>query len=118
VFGPRLVVLRVASHAWQHAVTHLASLASIALIDVSEPTANVLWELQVLTDRCGDRCVLIAQHERVAALTSTDRACLTPEEQRLATLLAGRQVLAYTGDRRGLRRFARALRGMLLARDA
>jgi hypothetical protein len=35
----------------------------------------------------------------------------------LAALLAGREVLAYTTDRRGLRRFARALRDKLIELD-
>jgi hypothetical protein len=116
VFGPRLVVVRVSSDAWQQTVAELASLASVPLIDVSEPTDNVLWELEQLTARFGDRCVLIAEHGRAVALAAPGAARLSPEEHRLTRLLAGRQVLAYTLDRQGLRRFARALRGMLLAR--
>ena len=120
VFGPRLVVLRVASPVWQEAVTELASVSSLPLIDISEPTANVLWELETLMTRFGDRCVVIGNHEQVAAL-----AVLPPDapgsvavERRLARLLDGREVLVYTTDRQGLKRFARALRGMLLTRSA
>lgn len=118
VFGPRLAVLRVASHVWQHAVRELASLSSLPLIDISEPTENVLWEIEELTKRFGDRCVLIGHYERVSALVTLkpgDRG-LTPVERRLADLLDGREVLAYTTDNRGLKRFARALRGQLLTR--
>jgi hypothetical protein len=117
VFGPRLVVIRVASQAWQHAVSRLASLSSLPLIDISEPTENVLWEIEQLTQRFGDRCVLIGHYDRVSALaTPTDRA-LTTVEQRLAQLLKGREVLAYTADPAGQRRFAKALRGLLLTRS-
>ena len=88
------------------------------LIDISEPTENVLWELEELTKRFGDKCVVIGHHERVAALATlspADRAG-TSVERRLAHLLEGREVLAYTADARGLKRFARALRGLLLTR--
>ena len=36
-------------------------------------------------------------------------------EERVAQLLDGRDVIAYTTDRRGRRRFARALRGALMS---
>ena len=120
VFGPRLVVVRVASAVWQRAVTELAARASLPLIDVSEPTEHVLWEVEALMERFGDRCVLVGQYERVAVLAGMqpgDRPA-TPAERRLAQLLEAREVLAYTTDPKGLRRFARALRGELLARHA
>lgn len=120
VFGPRLVVLRVASHVWQHAVAELASVSSLPLIDISEPTDNVLWEVEELTKRFGDKCVIIGHYDRVvtlATLSSGDGACHSVE-RRLARLLQGREVLAYTADPRGLKRFARALRGLLLTRHA
>jgi hypothetical protein len=120
VFGPRLVVLRVASPVWQDAVTHLAAVSSLPLIDISEPTENVLWELEVLTKRFGDKCVLIGHHTRVAALAALPPAGggARSVEGRLAALLDGREVLAYTTDPQGLKRFARALRGLLLTRRA
>jgi hypothetical protein len=116
VLGPRLVVLRVAPQVWQHAVSELASLSSLPLIDISEPTEHVLWELEELTKRFGDRCVVIGHSDRVAALATLpagDRGP-APVERRLADLLDGREVLAYTTDPQGLKRFARALRGRLL----
>jgi hypothetical protein len=120
VFGPRLVVLRVASHVWQHAVTELAALSSLPLIDISEPTGNVLWEFEELTKRFGDKCVIIGQHDRVTALARLPPADhgSTSVEHRLAHLLQGREVLAYSADPRGLKRFAKALRGVLLTRHA
>jgi hypothetical protein len=120
VFGPRLVVLRVASQVWQDAVTELASVSSLPLIDISEPTENVLWELETLTRRFGERCVVIGNHEQVAALAGlpSSNVGATAVERRLAALLDGREVLVYTTDRHGLKRFARALRGLLLTRSA
>jgi hypothetical protein len=116
VSGPRLVVLRVASNVWQHAVRQLVSVCSVTLIDISDPTENVLWELEELITRRNSKHVFVAHHARAVALASSD-AGLTSVERRLAALLAGREVLAYTTDRRGLRRFARALRDKLIELD-
>ena len=118
VFGPRLVVLRVATPEWQLAVREFAARASVVLIDVSEPTENVIWEVEELTIR-KIRPVLIGEYARVAPLAATgaapgDRTAL---HARLAALLHGQAVLAYTTDPPGLRRFARALRSALLESD-
>jgi hypothetical protein len=119
VFGPRLVVVRAASHVWQDAVRTLAALAPLRLIDISEPTAHVVWEIEELR-RLGGPSVLIGHHDRVVRIASPAAGSGTPTsaERRLAQLLEGHEVLAYTTDPRGLRRFARALRGMLLSADA
>jgi hypothetical protein len=118
VFSPRLVIVRVASPVWQHAVTTLAAMSFLPLIDISEPTENVLWEVDTLTARFGDRCIVIGQQERVAALAAQASASdCPPMMRRLATLLDGQTVLTYTTDRRGLKRFARALRGLLLTQS-
>lgn len=119
VFGPRLVVIRVASRVWREAVSQLAALSSLPLIDISEPTEHVLWELDELIRRFGDKCVLIGHYHQVTALAAAhDRDTASSVERRLARLLQGRDVLAYTTDRPGLRRFARSLRGLLLTRSA
>lgn len=116
VTGPRLVVLRVASNVWQHAVRQLASICSLTLIDISEPTENVLWELEELIARHDGKYVFIGHHARAVALASADPG-LTSVERRLAALLAGQEILAYTTDRQGLKRFARALRDKLIGLD-
>jgi hypothetical protein len=106
----------VASNVWQHAVRQLVAVCSVTLIDISDPTENVLWELEELITRRNSKHVFVAHHARAVALASSD-AGLTSVERRLAALLAGREVLAYTTDRRGLRRFARALRDKLIELD-
>jgi hypothetical protein len=120
VFGPRLVVLRVESQVWRQAVSELASLSSLPLIDISEPTENVLWELEELTMRFGDKCVLIGHYDQVATLAAIPPGGRSAPsiQRRLAGLLQGREVLAYTTDTHGLKRFARSLRGLLLTRSA
>jgi hypothetical protein len=113
VFGPQLVVLRVASSVWRQTVSRFASVSSVALIDVSEPTENLVWEIEELTMRSRTRCVFICQHERAEHITSPSSA--RPYDEDVARLLELEEILAYTTDWRGRRRFARALRGKLIS---
>ena len=113
LLAPRLVVLSVASNVWQQAVERLANVASVLLFDISEPTKNLLWEIEELTGRFGSRCVFVGDYERVERLAGN---AITPPESldgRLSVLLDGQEVLGYVTDRRGMRRFARALRSKL-----
>jgi hypothetical protein len=120
IFAPRLVVLHVASGVWRQTVMRLASAGSLTIIDVSEPTENLLWEIQELTERSGPRCVFVGQRDRVARLTasSEDAPPPRPIDEQLLRLLDGREVLAYMTNRREMRRFARALRARLLELSA
>jgi len=120
IFAPRLVVLRVASDVWRQTVMRLSSASSLTIIDVSEPTENLLWEIQELTARSGPRCVFVGQSHRVARLMASSENGLppTPIDEPLLRLLDGREVLAYITTRRGMRRFARALRARLLELSA
>lgn len=115
VFGPRLVVLKVATPEWQLAVRELAARASIVLLDVSEPTENVLWELEELVIR-GTPTVLIGEHAEVARLAApvAEGEVRDASSMSMRALLKGREILAYTTDPEGLRRFATALRSVLL----
>jgi hypothetical protein len=103
IFAPRLVVLRVASEVWQPTVMRLASAGSLTIIDVSDPTENLLWEIQSLTDRPGSRSVFVGQSNRVAGLTGSPTNAQPPGSlaERLLNLLEGREVLAYVTGRRG-----------------
>lgn len=87
-------------------------MASAVLLDVSELSENLLWEISQLDAKFGERCIVVGHADRVRALTGapTDPATL---EARTAQLLDGTTVLAYTTDRAGMRRFARALRNRL-----
>lgn len=115
VFSPRLVVLKVDSSVWKETVSSLASLASVPLIDVSEPTENILWEIQELTGQFGARCVFVGHYDRVRRLAAPAEEAPSPGalNERLAMLLDGHEILAYTTDRQGVKRFARALRAKL-----
>ena len=106
VFGARLAVLTVSSAIWQETVTGIAELCAIPLIDISEPTENVLWEVEELVRRFGDRCVFIGAYDRLQELTTREPDHLM---ERLSTFLDGRQVLGYKSDAGGGERFVRAL---------
>jgi hypothetical protein len=111
VFSPRLVVLRVDSSVWQQTVNGVASVADVPLIDISEPTDNVLWEIEQLTARFGPRCVFVGEYPRVVHFGTP--APNDPGAQHVQRLLDGRTILAYTTDDAGTKRFTRALRATL-----
>lgn len=119
VFGPRLVVLRVASNIWRQTVSRMASVSSVALIDVSEPTGNLIWEIEELTRRSQTKCVFICRHDRALEIAAA-AASVSPSsfDDDMGRLLEMEEILAYTTDRSGIKRFARALRGTLLSRAA
>jgi hypothetical protein len=114
LLAPRLFVLRVNGNIWHETVSRFARESSIALIDVSEPSANLLWEVEELTLRTRTPCVFIGEYERVAPLgDDAVRSLSEASFPQLALLLGEQEILAYTTDRPGQRRFARALRGKL-----
>jgi hypothetical protein len=115
-FAPRLVVLRVATAVWRESVSALARVTSAAIIDISEPTEHLLWELDELDRLCASRSIIIGEQGRVERW-ARDEAASSGDASlyaRFAERLEGRDVLAYTTDSTGMRRFARALHGRLL----
>jgi hypothetical protein len=113
-FAPRLVVVRVASSVWHQTVSALASVAAATIVDLSEPTENLVWELTELVRLGGhERCIFIIDHARLND-DGTFRDGGGGFAPNLAILVGDRDVLAYTTDRAGMRRFARALYGRLL----
>jgi hypothetical protein len=117
VLIPRLTVLRVSPEIWQLAVQRIAASAGLVVIDVSEPTENVLWEIAELQPAFGARCIFIGQHDRLRALAAVQHAPDGSLHERCMRVLHGRAILAYTTDIGGSERFARAL-GVTLSRVA
>jgi hypothetical protein len=114
--APRLLVLRVASSVWRETVSRFARASPVALIDISEPSDNLIWEMEELTLRTRTRCLFIGQYDRVAPLADpADTSHAEASFPQLAGLLEWEEILAYTTDSRGMRRFSRALRGKLLS---
>ena len=115
-FAPRLVVVRVATQVWQETVAAFASVAAASIIDISEPTENLMWELAELERRCPERFILIGDHARISGWAGSGGTPLADHafRARMIELVGDRDVLAYTTDRKGMRRFAHALYGVLL----
>ena len=114
LLAPRLFVLRVDPGIWHQTVSRFARIASVALVDISEPSANLLWEVEEMTLRTNTPCVFIGEYDRVAPLGDDSvRSSAEQSFPQLALLVGDLEVLAYTTDRAGQRRFARALRGKL-----
>lgn len=114
-FGQRLLVVDVMdSTLWRRVVAAFAADAAVALIDVSEPSERVLWEISLLSTTLPRPCVFVAERSRAQLLaTATD-----PLIARLHDLVAGRPVLTYRTN--AIAEFAVALQGMLdqAVRDA
>ena len=113
IFAPRLVVLTVSTAFWQETVRKLAAVSSAILIDISEPTENLVWEIRELMGDFGSRFVVVGEYSRVRGLEESTTAEPGSPTAQLRSLLDGRQVIGYTTDRRGRRRFAKALRNTL-----
>ena len=112
VISPKLVVVRVADSVWQDAVRRLATISAAIVIDVSEPTRNLLWEVSTLRSELRLHWVLVAEEGRLQQWTAAVESELN---QKLLSLLDGESVLAYSGERAERKRFARALRNRLEA---
>jgi hypothetical protein len=110
VFGARLCVLAVDSSVWQETVAGMADVCAVPLIDISEPTENVMWEINEVVARFGDRCVFIGDFGRLRQLAAGDEGGVI---ERLSTFLAGRDVLGYEVDPAGTKRFIHALSSTL-----
>jgi membrane protein implicated in regulation of membrane protease activity len=115
ILGARLVVVRVASEIWQPVVRRLAADSSAIVVDVSEPTENLLWELDALEAQFRSRRILVGDRARLEYLASPGKAATRGQLfERLATYLDGEEILAYEGEsRRDMKRFAVGLRARL-----
>lgn len=107
-FAPRLVVVRVHDAIWRDVVHELARDASVTLVDVSQPTEHLVWEVTLLQEQVRASTVFVGRRDLVEAMA---RATGDGPAVRLRDLLAGSEVLAY--DARDTRRFARSLAAAL-----
>jgi hypothetical protein len=110
VLSPKLIVVHVANPVWQETVHRLALICSAIVIDISEPTPNLLWEIGALKPTLSLRWILVADRDRLIKLHAEGGAAIN---QQLMATLDGEDVLAYSSDRPGKKRFARALRARL-----
>jgi hypothetical protein len=118
IIGPRLVVAKVASPIWQPTVRRLASVSSAVIIDISEPTDSLLWEIETLRQEMRSRCILVGEQDRLRRMAEGAAQPGSSPQARLLRLLDGEQVLAYPSDKPDLRGFARSLHARLEALPA
>ncbi|MBB5868888.1 flagellar biogenesis protein FliO [Allocatelliglobosispora scoriae] len=113
IFAPRLVVIAVPTAFWQHAVRGLARVSEVVVIDVSQPTDALVWEVQNIKPLFQGRWVLVGARDRVAALAQPGTAMLATPLGLLARMLDAEEVIAYGPTPEDRKRFARALRNKL-----
>jgi hypothetical protein len=113
VFSPRLFVARVSSPIWTQAVQALAGVADVVIIDVSHPTDPLLWEVETMKPRFGDRWVLVGAYEQVGKLADPRAAVGSDRRALLARALDGEEIVAYGHTPADHARFVLALRNRL-----
>jgi hypothetical protein len=99
VFAPRLVIMGVSNEIWRDVVSRLLDVSHAVIIDVSQPTASLLWEIRAIQRVVAPYMVVVSQRsaEQLATNDSTDYAGLR-------SLLGTGPVLSY--DPNELRSFA------------
>ena len=107
IYAPRLTVVRCTDEVWQAVVRRLGSLTDAVLIDVSEVSGGLLWELNEFGSARADDWVLVGRRDRLEAMLAAD----TPQAAQLRDALDGQPVLAYRVDQLG--RFETSLRARL-----
>jgi WD40 repeat protein len=70
LIAPQAMVVSVTDDLWQKTVTDLMQLVDVVVVDLSEPTGNILWEVEQVMVNHRHKCVVIGEQERLAhALT-------------------------------------------------
>ncbi len=113
VFSPRLMVVQVASKVWKESVRSLAEKSSAIIIDISEPSDNLLWEVTTLKPIFGSRWVLTGERNHLFNLINSVEGNQSPVIQNLLTILEDETVIAYTNEKKNRKQFARILREKL-----
>lgn len=116
VFAPRLAVAKIDDRVWQDFVAALEVRSAVVVADVSEAGDNLIWEISTLAPDHKPRWIYIGRRDCLAELERASQTADAPaRDRRLASLLDGQEVLAYSAeDRRDLRRFTRVLHDRLL----
>jgi hypothetical protein len=80
------------------------------LVDVSEPSHALLWEISTLKADIRSRWILVGEQERLARWVKAVADKDAPAGRQLRDLLDGENILSYSIDGSSKKRFARALR--------
>lgn len=111
---PQAVVAKVSDALWQSCVLAVAGEFGVALIDTSDPTANLQWEIE-RSREMALQCVFIAEKGRLLSWTgdSADTAA-TPAGETILKLIGDEPVLLYNASHKlGGAAFRPSLRQLL-----
>jgi hypothetical protein len=99
-------VLRVSGAFWQQVVRRLAASADAVVVDISEPSENLLWEIEILKGIQGIRCAYVGHIDRVRPLIDPkgQHGRQTTYAVHLQTLLKDDEVLVYKSESEGAMR--------------
>jgi hypothetical protein len=105
----RIAVITVSDDLWRESVARLADDAAVVLVDVSQPTKHVIWEVEYLLD-ADIPCVFVGAASRLSYLT--DHSFSGELGAILRDRLDGQTVISYvpSGQKSAHRAFAGALR--------
>ena len=117
IMAPQATVVRVDDSMWQRTVSVLATSAGAVLVDLSEPTANIAWEIETAQRTAPGRVVLVGDRDAVRRWAVTHDGALDRDlVERLSTLLEEQPVLVY--DSSGIRAPRRFRRSLMRALDS
>ncbi len=104
-FAARLTVLRVSGLFWQKVVRALSQSADAVVVDISLPSANLLWEIETLKQMKGVICVYVGERRRVVELGNQKGDGRGDVRTRLKALLENEAVIAYEAESKAAMRW-------------
>lgn len=95
---PRLIVVSTTDECWHAAVKLAAAQTACPVIDVSEPSANLLWEVDQVLSNTGAPVVFAANGESIRRWRDQSEAGGSAEAIALVRRLEEQEVLVYEGE--------------------
>ena len=115
MMAPQALVVKVIDELWQEAVSTLAEGLHLVVCDVSEPTHNLIWEVERMSALPAVRCLFVGNGPLVRSWVKQP-VDADPEAPhlRMKRLLQGQTILVFDPTRPFVqRRFNRSLRNCL-----
>ena len=95
--APQALILDTSDAFWQPTVLALLPVVDVAVIDLSDPTENIEWEVEQIVKQCADKFIVVAERE---ALQSLFAQPLSETATRIFELVHGATLLTYEKDGR------------------
>ena len=117
VFSPRLIIAHVSDTIWRDVIAAIDDSTDYIVIDVSEPTQHLLWEVQQMQGMPDNHIIYVGHEPHMQYVLEPDNH--DDVRRQITQLLDGKTVLTYAGqDKRSLRKFAHSFRALLEKRGA